>query len=106
MPRGVAVHYEGDGLTPGRRRAAQIIQEVKEQLEQDIANLSSSTPLASTSNLPKAPTFSLFFDAMPSVDFTSGDDEAMIYRLKQHFEHQLKRRQDLNNEASAKRNCF
>ena len=58
--RGSAVRYDGEGLTPGRRRAAQFHREVLAALSPQ-----HTSPLK---DLPNAPSSSLFFDPMPAIE--------------------------------------
>src|SRR4051812_43588653 len=91
---------DGFVLTPGRRRAAKLYEEVRERLERDLASVGDGF-----GTLPKPPGFSIFFDTMPSINV---DDDSWIMRARNHFEIQCKRRRELLTEAGQKRklNCF
>lgn len=93
--RAPAIHYDEDGLTPGRRRAAQIYREV-----------ASAIATTAKSTLPSPPSYSLFFENLPSVTMAAPDDGDVITRLKDHFQTQLRRRTEFLSDAIKKQNQF
>jgi hypothetical protein len=86
---------DGLSLTPGRRRAAKIYEEVRERLERELASVGDGRAA-----LPKPPGFSIFFDPMPSINV---DDNSWVPRARNHFEIQCQRRRELLAEAGQKR---
>lgn len=94
---------DGIMLTPGRRRAAALYEEVRERIERDLANEG-----CGISNLPKPPTFSLFFEPMPSINLQgmTPNDDNWILQLRNHFEAQYKRRRELMAETAQKNSEF
>jgi len=82
-----------------------LYEEVRERIERDLA----SEGIGGMNALPKPPTFSLFFEPMPTINLqamTANDDGGWILQLRNHFEGQYKRRRELMAEAAHKSSEF